>query len=87
MNRPRRKDGFRLEEVAGELLLYDADSTKIMYCNPTASLIWQLCDGTRSGPEIAACLEEAFPEAGGSIPGDVEETLKTLLECGAIELA
>jgi len=86
LNRPRRKEDFRLEEVAGELLLYHPGSTKILYCNKTASLLWQLCDGTRSIEEIKVTLREAFPEAADSISDDVEETLKKFLEHDALEL-
>ena len=86
MDRPKRKADYKLEEVDGELLLYHPGSTEILYCNKTASLIWQLCDGTRSGEEIKASLKEAFPEAADSIGDDVEETLKKFLEHDALEL-
>ena len=86
MDRPKRKADYKLEEVDGELLLYHPGSTKILYCNETASLIWQLCDGTRSGEEIKEALRETFPEAADSIGDDVEETLKKFLEHGALVL-
>ena len=86
MDRPKRKADYKLEEVDGELLLYHPGSTKILYCNETASLIWQLCDGTRSGEEIKVTLRETFPEAADSIAGDVEETLKKFLEHDALKL-
>ena len=86
MSRPKRKADYKLEEVDGELLLYHPGSTKILYCNETASLIWQLCDGTRTGEEIREALKEAFPEAADSIADDVEDTLKKFLEHDALEL-
>lgn len=86
MDRPKRKEDYRLEEVDGELLLYHPGSTKILYCNETASLIWKLCDGTRSGEEITKALRDVFPEAADSIAGDVEETLKRFLEHDALDL-
>jgi len=86
LDRPKRKADYKLEEVDGELLLYHPGSTKILYCNETASLIWQLCDGTRSDEEIKVTLRETFPEAADSIGNDVEETLKKFLEHGALVL-
>lgn len=72
--------------IDGELLLYQPGETKILYCNQTASLIWQLCDGTHTKEEITALLKEGYPEAAGTIASDVDETLSRFLDEGAIEL-
>jgi hypothetical protein len=85
MNKPRRQPDFRLEKVDDEILLYNPGRTKILYCNPTASLIWQLCGGEHTRDEIVALLEESFPEAKDRIAGDVEETLEKFLHLGAID--
>ena len=81
----KRNDDYRLEEVDGELLLYHPGSTKILYCNETASLIWQLCDGTRGEKEIVRDLSEAYPESADAIEGDVRETLQQLLDNDALK--
>lgn len=86
MDRPKRKENFKLEEVGGEILLYHPETAKILYCNETAKLIWQLCDGTRTGDEMAETLREAFPEEADSVADDVKETLKKLHDHGAVEL-
>ena len=54
VNKPRRKPDYRLEAIDNELLLYHPAETKILYCNETASLIWQLCDGQRTLQEITS---------------------------------
>jgi hypothetical protein len=82
----KRKDDYRLEEVDGELLLYHPGSTKILYCNETASLIWQLCDGTRGEEEIVSTLSEAYPDAGDAVAEDVKATLHQFLEHQALEI-
>jgi hypothetical protein len=84
--KPRRKTDYRLELIDDELLLYHPGRTKILYCNQTASLVWNLCDGQRTAEEIAALLAESYPEAA-AIPADVEATLGQFLEHGAIEWA
>ena len=78
---------FRLERVDDELLLFDPAQTKVLYCNDTASLIWELCDGKRTAPEIIALLSETYPDASEAIPGDVNATLRQFHEHGAIEYA
>jgi Coenzyme PQQ synthesis protein D (PqqD) len=74
-----------LEKMDDEFLLFDPAHTKILYCNETASLIWQLCDGTRNAQEIIATLSNAYPDAADVIANDVDATLKLFLENGAIE--
>ena len=56
-----------------------------MYCNPSASLIWRLCDGQRTVEEITSLLSQAFPEAADTIPAEAEATLRQFHEHGAIE--
>jgi hypothetical protein len=83
---PRQQPDYRLEEIDGELLLFHPGRTQILYCNETASLIWQLCDGRRTVEAIIALLVEAFPEEADSIAGDVEATLQRFVQHGAVEL-
>ena len=84
---PTRQPGYRLEELDGELLLYHLDQTQIISCNQTASLIWQLCDGSRSVAEITQLLIEAYPEAEADIRRDVADTLAQFAQHGAILLS
>jgi hypothetical protein len=71
--------------IDNELLLFHPAQAKILYCNETASLIWQLCDGQRTPQEITHLLAAAFPEAADTIADDVEATLRQFLQHGAIE--
>jgi hypothetical protein len=84
-NKPRRKPDYRLEMIDNELLLYHPVETQVLYCNETASLIWQLCDGQRTPREITVLLAEAFPEAAATIAKDVETTLQQFSQHGAVE--
>jgi hypothetical protein len=81
---PRQVPSFRLERLDQDLLLYHPGLTKTVHLNPTASLIWQLCDGRRSVDEIAALLREAYDENAADITGDVESTLTRLADEGAV---
>ena len=85
MNKPRRKPDYRLEKIDNELLLFHPAQTKIMYCNESASLIWQLCDGQKTPQEIVALLAAAYPEAADGMADDVQATLQQFAQHGAIE--
>ena len=82
---PRQKPDYRLETLDGEMLLYHSGDTKIIYCNQTASLVWQLCDGQRSVERITTLLRNAYPEADDTIADDVTATLSQFAEQGVIE--
>ncbi len=84
-NKPRRKPDYRIEMIDDELLLFHPAQTKILYCNETASLIWQLCDGQHTPQEITALLAAAFPEAADAMADDVTATLRQFSQHDAIE--
>lgn len=84
---PKQNPAYRLEALDGEVLLYSQDDTRILYCNPSASLIWQLCDGARTAGDIIAVLRAAFPDAAETISEDVETALGEFERLGAIEWA
>ncbi len=83
---PVRRLDYRLEQLDNELLLYHPSRTQILYLNHTASLIWELCDGTRTVGEIAALLAVAYPDSADTILGDVGATLQQFLHHACIEL-
>ena len=84
---PSSKSSFELEEIDGELLLYSPESTRSIYMNSTASIIWRLCDGKITIGEIVELLQEAFPEAKDSIEQDVIDSIELFVNNDAIELS
>jgi len=84
--RPLRNPNYRLEQMDNELLLFNPHSQLVLYLNESASIIWQLCDGQRSIPQITEIIGEAYPEAAGSIPTDVHETIQLLIDKGVVTL-
>ncbi|MGD9561130.1 MAG: PqqD family protein [Pyrinomonadaceae bacterium] len=57
MNNPQnpvaRKTGLVIQDVPGEVLVYDMDTNKAHCLNNTAAMVWRSCDGTRTVSEIA----------------------------------
>jgi len=83
---PLRNQDYRLEKMDEELLLFNPNTTNILYLNQTASLIWQLCDGQSNVQEMISLLKDSFPEAGENIQQDVLETITLFKNHGAISL-
>jgi hypothetical protein len=58
MNPRGCQDQLLVEELPGELLVYDLVRNKAHCLNQTAAFIWQHCDGATTVAEIAARLPE-----------------------------
>ena len=52
-NKPKsRKENIVVQEVDGEVLIYDLERDKAYCLNKTSAIVWQTCDGTRTIAEI-----------------------------------
>ncbi len=60
---PKQAFGFYIEELDGENLLYRLGVHKAIHLNETATLIWKLCDGSRTMQEIMDLLKGEYPDA------------------------
>jgi hypothetical protein len=79
---------FSTAEIYGEILLYRLGAHKAIHLNETASLIWTLCDGTRTVQAIVEELRDIFPDDALDIAADSQEALSMLIGEGAlVELA
>ncbi len=81
---PQQKTDYHLEQLDDELLLYHPSQTVIMYCNPTASLIWQLCTGQHTVAEISSMLSTAYEQPVDIVASQVEATLQQFFQHQAI---
>jgi len=77
---------YQLEELDGESLLYSPSSTRTIYLNSTASLVWQLCNGQQSVGEIIDILQQSFPDGGDSVANDVCQCIQQLVTDQALAL-
>jgi len=71
---------YRVEKFDDEVLLYAMSSTKGVYLNDTAHLVWELCGQGKSVDEIVTLLEQAYPEHQVEIRADVILAVQSLTE-------
>ena len=83
---PLRKPEYRLEKMDNEILLFNPNTSNVLYLNESASVIWQLCDGQHSVEEMIKLLADVYPEAAAAINKDVHETLELFISNGAVLL-
>jgi hypothetical protein len=84
--RPRPAPEYQAEILEGELVVFHPSSNKVLHSNPSAAVIWKLCDGRRSIAEITRILCEAFPESAEQIKKDVPEAIQLFVDNGVMAL-
>lgn len=83
---PIPRQGFQLEELDGETLLYRHSLKKMIYLSESAAVVWKLCDGERTAQEIVNLLADAYPESRETVIGDVVAALDSLVREGALHM-
>ena len=63
-----RKDDLVIQEVGGEILVYDLRTNKAICLNQTSALVWQNCDGKKDTIQIAEDMEKKL---GSSVNEDL----------------
>lgn len=53
-----RYENLVVQEVKGEVLIYDLKTNKAYCLNETSALVWELCDGHKSVLEISRAMTE-----------------------------
>ncbi len=54
------KPGLEVHTVEDGVVVFDADTDRVHYLNPTATFVFSLADGNRTGAEIAELVREAW---------------------------
>jgi len=60
IDRPRIAPGLEINEVEDGLIVYQESVERVHHLNPTASVVFELCDGTRDASAITAMVRELF---------------------------
>jgi hypothetical protein len=58
--RPEPASGIDVHEVEDGFVVFDASTDRVHYLNPTATVVFSLCDGTRTTNEIAGLVQSAW---------------------------
>lgn len=84
---PKRRADILVEGSADEAMLYQPDRDELHVLNPTAQLIWELCDGSHSVNDMVGAVRSRFaapPEV--NILVDVERTVAEFREKQLLEV-
>lgn len=82
--RPRRSDRASKQEDGDAVSLKLTGGNEALTLNPTAAVIWNLCDGTRTVDEMQAELAARFQADGNLIRRDLRTTLESFAARGLL---
>ena len=82
---PKRKN-VRAIQVEGETMLHDSTVQKVYVLNPTAALVWSLCDGDHTLEQMIDAVKTQFSQTTeANISQDVDQTLAWFNEYSLLE--
>ena len=86
--KPVRKPGVTVKDMGEETFLYSADEEAIHILNPTAQLIWELCDGEHTVADMEQSIRANFsvPDEH-DVTKDIQRTLDVFADKGLLQHA
>jgi hypothetical protein len=85
-SRPERKPGLEEKTVADETLLYDPERETAFSLNNSATMVWKLCDGSRTVSDIADAIASELGVAAEDLIDDVSAAVRDLFKNGMVRL-
>jgi Coenzyme PQQ synthesis protein D (PqqD) len=82
---PKRRSDLNYRTIDGETLILNRKDGRLHQLNPTASFIWDCCDGNSNIVEIIDRLAGAYEVDSGRARKDVEQTLSKLQNSNLLE--
>jgi hypothetical protein len=75
-----------LEDMDGELVLYDPSSAVTLHLNGSSAIVWELCDGQRTTQDIIDLVQLTYPDQASQICQDVASVVDDLTERNVLVL-
>lgn len=84
--KPIRKPDIIAQDIGDETLLYSAKDKIIHVLNPTAKLLWELCDGAHAAAGMEEALRASFSiTAEHQVTEDIQRTLEIFASKGLLQ--
>jgi len=82
----QQADECLIEDMGGEVLLYNPNNATTLHLNGPSMVIWQLCNGENSVQDMIDALQQAYPEQSDQIEADVISALTDLTGQDVLQL-
>lgn len=82
--KPKIRDDLTVVELDGEVVIYDERTDDIHHLNPTASVVFSLCDGLSTVREMAGEIAQAFGAEEDQVEREVRALLREFRKAGLL---
>jgi len=84
---PRAREDLAVVVLDGEAVIYDEETQDLHHLNPTATVVFSLCEGTSTIREIAEEISQTFRVPANDIEAQIRPLLRQLRRAGLLEPA
>ena len=83
--KPKFRQDLTVVELDGEAVIYDDESGELHHLNPTATVVFTLCDGTATVKELSADIADAFSQPAHEVERQVRALLREFRKVNLLE--
>jgi len=83
--KPRVREDLAVVEIDGEAVVYDERTNDIHHLNPTAAIVFSLCDGSATVKEFSADIASAFNAPLDEVDRQVRALVREFRKNGLFE--
>lgn len=83
--KPKVREDLTVVELDGEAVIYDEETADLHHLNPTATIVFGLCDGTATMAEMAADLSAVFAVPVHEIEPEVRALIRRFRKVELLE--
>jgi PqqD family protein of HPr-rel-A system len=83
--RPRVRDDVAVVEIDGELVVYDERNGELHHLNPSASVVFQLLDGTATMRELADEIARTVDASPERVEAEIRTVQRYLRRAGLLD--
>jgi PqqD family protein of HPr-rel-A system len=84
---PRKRGDVLALDMGDGVILYNHDSSLVHHLNPSASIVWELCDGDVDGSQLATEIADEYGLDRAEVAAHIEDVIQELDALGLIENA
>jgi PqqD family protein of HPr-rel-A system len=83
--KPKVRSDLTFVQIEGEAILYDPEAVRLHHLNPSAALIFQLCDGSGTVKELARDIAEELGLPQDDITRQVRRVVEHFKHSGILD--
>jgi coenzyme PQQ synthesis protein D (PqqD) len=83
--KPKVRSDLTVVELEGEAVIYDDTIRQVHYLNRTATIVFNLCDGTSTIRELSGDIADAFSLRSEEVEGQVRTLIRSFREAGFLD--